>query len=92
MQLACLTTENGGWVADVLRLLVVARHGLSVRELLDCLTQHLGYHGDTRVTHYDVMMLLDVMHGALLCESTDGLLMFRHQHLKESVEHTLLSK
>ena len=84
-------TENGGWVADVLRLLVVSRHGLSVAELLAMLEQ-LGYHGDTRVTHTDVMMLLDVMHGLLLYESADGLLVFSHQHLKESVQHTLLSK
>lgn len=84
-------TENGGWVADILRLLVVSRLGLTVPDLLELLDA-LGYHGDTRVTHSDVMALFDVMCDAVLHEAVDGLFVFSHQHLREAVEHTLLSE
>ena len=83
--------EAGGWIADILRLLVVSRHGLNLMDIIELLEQ-LGYHGDTRVTHYDVMLFLDVILDVIIYESPDGLFRFNHQHIKEGVEHTLLSK
>ncbi|KAG8514102.1 putative tetratricopeptide repeat protein 41, partial [Galemys pyrenaicus] len=79
-----------GWVADALCLLTVSHGGLTEHEILQLLDM-LGYRNQHRVT---------MLHWAAFRNATrlwvqekpNGLLYFRHQSLRNAVEHLLLGK
>ena len=83
--------QSGGWVADSLRLLVLSRCGLSIEDLHAALPT-LGYHGSDGVSKLQVTSLVDVLLGCVLRYNERGLLVFTHQHLRDCIEHALISE
>lgn len=79
---------NSGWVADVLRLLVLSREGLSESEALGAL-QVMGYMKNYEVTkaHWEMFRLI-AEHA--LIEMPSGLITFPHQSACGAVEIALL--
>ena len=83
--------DSGGWVSDVLRLLVLSKLGLTIEDLLTALPT-LGYHGNRGVSKLQMTSLIDILLNCLLRYNERGLLTFTHQHLKDSITHALISK
>ena len=79
---------NSGWVADVLRLFVLSREGLSENEALGAL-KVMGYSKNHEVTkaHWEMFRLI-AEHA--LIEMPSGLITFSHQSARSSVEVALL--
>jgi hypothetical protein len=86
----CISSEYTGWIADALRLLTVARHGLTESEILACLRQ-LGYYGDSAITSVDWAIFRNASFGILI-ERPGGLLNYFHHHCREAVEYALLGE
>lgn len=79
---------NSGWVADVLRLFVLSREGLSEHEALSAL-MIMGYVRNYEVTmaHWEMLRLI-AEH--VLIEMPSGLLTFPHQSARGAIEIALL--
>ena len=88
--LAGFETELTGWVADALRLIAVARHGLTESEILEIL-EEMGYTGDKAVSSCDWAIFRSATMESLF-ERPGGLVTFFHQHFREAVEYTLLGE
>lgn len=80
----------GNWVADILRLIAVSRHGLNEQEILTVLKQ-LGYEGKGEVTSATLALLRSAITDALF-EKPGGMLSFFHSHLHEAVTNNLFTK
>ncbi|KAJ8301148.1 hypothetical protein KUTeg_020135 [Tegillarca granosa] len=80
--------EFEGWVPDVLRLLAVARTGLTQTDLFGLLEQ-LGYTGRKVLTSFKWLQFKSCI-GNLIYEKPDGLIQFSHHHIRETVEYILL--
>ena len=80
---------NSGWVADVLRLIVLSRDGLTEREVVSAL-QVMGYVRNYEVTmaHWEMFRLI-AEHA--LIEMPSGLVTFAHPCSRGAVEIALLS-
>ena len=72
----------------MLKLIACSRQGLSEAELQEILCM-MGYSGSLKVTTFDFAMLRSATFDALF-ERPGGLMNFFHQHLRESVEFSLL--
>ena len=79
---------NSGWVADVLRLLVLSREGLSEKEALGAL-QVMGYMKNYEVTNAHWEMFRLIAEQALI-EMPSGLITFPNQSARGAVEIALL--
>ena len=84
-------TDTSGWVAEILRLIAVSRDGLTHSELLQLL-QQIGYHNNSGVSECQWMMFCDVLSDSILYQTPEGVLRYRHLHIREAIEHALLSK
>ena len=80
----------GNWVADVLRLIAVSRHGMNEQEILTVLKQ-LGYDGKCEVKSATLALLRSAVMDALF-EKPGGMLSFFHSHLHEAVTNNLFTK
>ncbi|XP_052608973.1 tetratricopeptide repeat protein 41-like isoform X1 [Peromyscus californicus insignis] len=77
-----------GWVADALCLLCISHCGLAEDELLHLLDM-LGYRNNQKVTTVHWAAFRNATKHWIQ-EKPDGLLCFRHQSLRNAVEHKLL--
>ncbi|XP_062515813.1 tetratricopeptide repeat protein 41-like [Corticium candelabrum] len=89
----CVLPKSGNlydnWVADLLRLIAVSRHGLSEQEILTVLVRR-GYDNKHEVTSAMLALLRSAVMDALF-EKPGGMLTFFHSHLQEAVTNNLFS-